>query len=432
MLRDNTSDVIMRWLGRTGFALADQAVLSGTTFALNILFARWMSTQEFGVFAVEMSCILLISGVQNALVLEPMTVFGARKYRPVVDAYVRRLLVLQLAVFAVLGGAAFALVETSGWAASLQNTLTFGLTVCSMMLFAFVRRTIYLDILPHFSLATTSVYAATCIGLALVAHRLGEFSPGDALQVIAVGSGVGSLIGWWLFRGRRRAKLETGVPPTAHAMCGDHWRYGRWVLGTAIVYVGSSAAYPPIIAYILGFQAAGTYRAIETLFAPVGQLFTAVGTLALPAIVAQRSRNERVVTRSVARSALLGSSAIAALYVVPMVLFGPVIALYVFVKPEYGSDWWIIAFIGLAAVLGAVQSAAYLFLRSLERPHGEFWSQLSVAAATFTIGIGAGMLAGLDGLTAALVMARSAGLIVALWLLAKEMAKHERNLVTPD
>jgi hypothetical protein len=119
----------------------------------------------------------------------------------------------------------------------------------------------------------------------------------------------------------------------------------------------------------------------------------------------------------------LVSGCVAALYVVPMVLFGPTIALYVFAKPEYASDWRLFAFIGSAAVLGALQGTACLFLRSLEKPHGEFWSQLSVAVASFTIGLGAGMLAGLDGLAAALVVARGGGLIVALWLLNKEMAK---------
>jgi O-antigen/teichoic acid export membrane protein len=432
MLRDHTKDIVTRWLGRTGFAVADQALLSGTTFTLNILFARWMSAQEFGVFAVEMACILLVGSIQNALVLEPMTVFGARKYRLAVDAYVRKLGLLQLAAFAVFGGAVVASVEIGGWAASPQNALTLGLTPGFVMLAAFVRRTIYLETLPLLALADTAAYAVSSIGLALLWHRHGDLSPDDALLVVAAGSGVAAAIGWGLFRRHRRAEPRFGVPPTMRALYGDHWRYGRWALGTAIVYVGSSAAYPPIIASILSFQAAGIYRAVETLFAPIGQLVTALSTLALPAIVAQRSRNERAVTRSVVSAALLGAGAVAALYAVPMVLFGPAVARYIFAKPEYASDWWFIAFMGLAATIGAAQSAAYLFLRSLERPHGEFWSQLSVAAVTFTIGIAGGLLAGLDGLTAALVMARIAGLVVALGMLGKGIAKHQRSPAAAD
>ena len=422
------SEVSAQWLGRAGFAIADQALLSGTTFALNILFARWMSTQEFGVFAVQMACILMINYFQNALVLEPMSVFGALRYRPVMDAYIRKLGLLQLVACAALGGATFVLVEIGGWVASPQSALALGLTLSSMMLFGFVRRTLYLESVPHLALATTAAYAASCIGVALVWRQYGDLSPADALLVIAAGSGVGSLIGWWLFRGRRPGAAGSREPPTIRALCRAHWLYARWALGTALTYVGISAAYPPLIAYMLGFQAAGTFRAVETLFAPVAQLVTAISTLALPAIAAQRGPNERVVTRSFVRSALLGSGAFAALYAIPMVLFGPAVARYVFAKPEYASDWWMIAFMGLAAVLGAAQSAAYLFLRSIEQPHGEFWSQLLAMVVTFTIGIGAGMLAGLTGFTAALVMTRSSGLIVALWLLDKEIAKRERSL----
>ena len=51
------------------------------------------------MFAVEMASITLLSSVQNALVLEPMTVFGAGKYRQAMDAYVGNLALLQLIVF---------------------------------------------------------------------------------------------------------------------------------------------------------------------------------------------------------------------------------------------------------------------------------------------------------------------------------------------
>jgi O-antigen/teichoic acid export membrane protein len=423
VLRHDARSTIARWLGRAGFALSDQALLSGTTFVLNLLCARWMSTQEFGVFAVQMSCMIVLNGVQNALVLEPMTIFGAGKFRSAVDGYIAKLGLLQLFVLATVCVAAFVFIEISPWMVSPLVALTFVVTICAMTLFGFVRKTIYMHVLPHFSLVVSSVSAATSIGLALAVHWFGDFSPIDGLKVYAAGWGMGGVVGWWLLRSHRRADVTSEAPPTMRALCSDHWRYGRWALGTAIAFMGSSAAYPPIIASILSFESAGKYRAIDTLFAPVDQLLRALSTLVLPAIVGRRSREASALTDGWVRAALLVSGSVAALYVFPMVLFGPTIALYVFAKPEYATDWRIFAFIGSAAVLGALQSTACLFLRSLERPHAEFWSQLTVAAATFTIGLGAGILAGLDGLAAALVIARGSGVIVALWLLNKEMAK---------
>ena len=101
-------------------------------------------------------------------------------------------------------------------------------------------------------------------------------------------------------------------------------------------------------------------------------------------------------------------------------------------KPEYASDWWIIGFLRSAIVLTAVQNAAYVILRAIERPHGEFLSQLSATAATVSLAVGAGLLAGLNGFAAALVVVRSVALITALWLLGREMSKREHSVSTID
>jgi O-antigen/teichoic acid export membrane protein len=345
-----------------------------------------------------------------------MTVFGARKYSAVARAYVHKLGFVQLLAFAAFGGLAVVLFEIGSWPARSHSELAFGVALCSMMLFAFVRRAIYLEIRPHLAVTATAAYAASCIGVALVWHRFADFSPADGLVVFAAGSGMGTVIGWWLSR-RKPVHVDSDSLPSVRTMCHDHWQYGRWASGTWLVYTGGISVYPLIIAYMLGFEAAGVFRAIETLFVPVGQLFTALGTLGLPVIVAQRHLRGRQLSGSLVGLVLLGCGAVAVCYTVPVILFAPAIATYVFAKPEYASDVWVTAFIGIATVIAVVQSVVYLLLRSIERPYGEFWSQLSVTGITLTVGIGAGMLAGLTGIAAGLAAARSVGLIVALWLL---------------
>ena len=142
--------------------------------------------------------------------------------------------------------------------ASPKNTFAFAITLFFMMLFGFVRRAIYLEILPHFALAVTGAYSVACVGLALVATRFGEISPNMGLVVTSAGFGAGGVIGWYLFRGRRRSTSDSKEPPSIYELCRDHWRYGRWVLGTAILYAGSTSGYPLLVAYVLGFGAAST------------------------------------------------------------------------------------------------------------------------------------------------------------------------------
>ena len=70
-----------RWGSKAGFSIADQAIVSGANFALNILLARWLSPTEYGAFAIAFSILLFLSGFHNALILEPMSVIGPSQYR---------------------------------------------------------------------------------------------------------------------------------------------------------------------------------------------------------------------------------------------------------------------------------------------------------------------------------------------------------------
>jgi O-antigen/teichoic acid export membrane protein len=298
----------------------------------------------------------------------------------------------------------------------------FAAALCAMVLFAFVRRVIYLQMRPHVALAAAAVQAMTSIGLTLVWHHLGEFSPAHALAVIAAGVGAGSAVGWGLSR-PRPADIAAELSPSIRTIGEDHWRYGRWAGGTSLVYIGGVFAYPPLIAWMVGLEAAGRFRAVETLFMPVAQLTTALGMVALPVIVAHRDR----LGPALVRSLLLGSAALTLPYAIPVVVFAPAIAGYVFANPGYGSDLWLTASIGTATVIATVQNTAVILLRAIDGPRGEFWSQSAVTAITLTIGVGAGLLAGLDGLVTALVAARFAGLAVVLWLLTASMERRNAS-----
>jgi O-antigen/teichoic acid export membrane protein len=421
MHEPDTVKLSARWLGRAGSGIADQALIAGTNFALNILFARWMSVEAYGVFAVTMSCILIITGFQVSLVLDPMTLFGAGKYRPAARAYVRKLGAWHLLACAMVGALVLLLAAFGGLIASPAIEFAFAAALCATVLFAFVRRAIYLQIRPHVALAAAAVQAVTSIGLTLVWYRLAEFSPAHALLVIAAGASAGSVAGWGLSR-PRPANTAAETPPPIRMIAEDHWHYGRWAGGTSLVYIGGVFAYPPLIAWMVGLDAAGRFRGVETLFMPVAQLTTALGMVGLPVIVAQRDR----LGPALVRSLLLGSAALTVPYAILVVVFAPAIAGYVFANPDYGSDLWLTAAIGTATVMATVQNTAVILLRAIDGPRGEFWSQLAVTAITLTIGIGAGLLAGLDGLVTALVGARTAGLAVALWLLTASM-QQRRN-----
>src|SRR5258708_10057028 len=69
------------WVGKGALTLLDQAIVSGSSFVVSILLARTLSVVEYGAYAIAMSVFLFTSNFQNALLLEPMGVFGSSTYR---------------------------------------------------------------------------------------------------------------------------------------------------------------------------------------------------------------------------------------------------------------------------------------------------------------------------------------------------------------
>src|SRR5207244_12202458 len=63
------------------YAVLDQGLISGSNFLLGILLARWTGAEQYGAYALAFAIFILVSIVYQALVLEPMTVFGPSVYR---------------------------------------------------------------------------------------------------------------------------------------------------------------------------------------------------------------------------------------------------------------------------------------------------------------------------------------------------------------
>jgi len=63
-----------RVIQRAGWSFADQALNSGTNFALSVVIARNVGAAEFGAFGLVFSCYLLAVGFTRAVAGEPLLV----------------------------------------------------------------------------------------------------------------------------------------------------------------------------------------------------------------------------------------------------------------------------------------------------------------------------------------------------------------------
>jgi len=61
-----------------------------------------------------------------------------------------------------------------------------------------------------------------------------------------------------------------------------NWKFGRWILGGSTANWISAEVYPLLAAGIINFAAAGAYRALQNLVAPVHVLLKAIDTFITP------------------------------------------------------------------------------------------------------------------------------------------------------
>ena len=83
-----------RWPRKLILAVVDQGLFSVSNFLFSIMLARWLLPETYGVFSIVFSLFLLISGWYNVLILEPMSIYGASRFRDCLISYFRTLLKL--------------------------------------------------------------------------------------------------------------------------------------------------------------------------------------------------------------------------------------------------------------------------------------------------------------------------------------------------
>src|SRR5437667_244904 len=145
-----------RWLIKGMYAVLDQGLISGSNFLLGILLARWTGAEQYGAYALAFAIFILVSIVYQALVLEPMTVFGPSVYHTAPKQYLGILVQLQM----VLGAAMFGVGALGGGyfharvSAELGPALM-GATIAApcVLLFWFARRACYVELSPSRALA---------------------------------------------------------------------------------------------------------------------------------------------------------------------------------------------------------------------------------------------------------------------------------------
>jgi O-antigen/teichoic acid export membrane protein len=361
---------IGRWVKKGSLSILDQAFFSGTNFVLSILLARWLASDLYGIFALSFAIYLFFSGIYNAIILEPISVFATSKYHEQFNQYLSSQFVIHFIVTGILGGfiicVAWILYYLNVWDSTMIKALFgVGVSLPFLLLLWLVRRIFYIIQSPSNALLSTFIYFVSALLGALVisssVHRENIFL---WYAMIGLASLLSSMP---IFFSKKIKVISMQGFSNWKTFIREQWLFGRWIVLATLLYSLGTQTQIFLAASYLGLHAAGAFKAVQNVMLPMFQIVAAVSTLMLPPISLEygRTNYEEMRSKSLRVAGLLVFVAIC--YEIAL-LFGAKHIDYFLYDAKYTEFAWLIPVIGLIPLLNALQTGFSLILRSLQKP----------------------------------------------------------------
>jgi len=414
---------MVRWGTKGGLAILEYGLIAGSNFVLGFLLARWMTPEQYGAYGLGFSIFLLLSFLYQALLLEPMSVYGGSTYRENLRGYMKTSLKMHNAISAVIFvvfAIAAAVTYFIGKSPALAGALA-GLTVAApcIFLFWFGRRGFYLKISPGPAALGAVLYFILVVGGVFVVNRLHVLSSFSAFLVMGIAA---LACGIALMIALRYALDPNDETPELRQIWSKHWTYGKWALGSSIVGWIPTYLYFSIVSIFAGIAHAGELRALMNLAGPVLQTYAALSMLFLPyaSRVQSQEGNRGTYALTWRMTALFTVGAIA--YWAAVIPFrGPILKLLY--AGNYSSVGEYLPFFALETIIWSASVGASIVLRAMESPRSIFFANCAASVITLVVGIPATKLFGLWGVVWSIILANSAALIMVIVLLRRKSAE---------
>jgi O-antigen/teichoic acid export membrane protein len=276
---------MLRWAPRGALAIVDQGLVSGSNFLLGVLLARAGGPEVYGAYMVMYAAFLLIANVYQALVMEPIAVLAPLLFPGRSDRYARTVLGMHaiFTTFFMIAGAAAVVLGT--WLKvrpDIENALG-GMVIATpcVLLFWSSRSFAYLDLAPGRAAAASALYCGILLVGLLTARVLGSLSPMIAYLCLGFASAGSSV--FLLGRYAGSAPIRGGEPSLQEAWR-QHWKFGRWGLGSVGLNWAQGNSISLIGGPLLGIRQIGGLNALNNLLLPMNQVLQASARLTQPRI----------------------------------------------------------------------------------------------------------------------------------------------------
>ena len=405
---------------KSAWSLMDQGLTSLTGFFSTFLLARWLAPEIYGAYAIAFAGYLFVSGFHNVIVLEPMSVIGPSRHADRLLAYFRA----QMAVHGVLVGICSVSVVCAGlvvWLIAPASPLAAaiagsGLALPFLLMLFLARRICYIRQRPVIAvLGSGSCFVMTVCGL----YALRSFdgvSPFSVFLLVGVASLAGSCvvlrqIGIAAFR--TRSVVDERIAWTSALR--ENWSYGRWLVGSTILYSISGQVQMFLAAALLGLGAAGTLRAMMLPASVMTQAVTAAELLVLPGLSRDFGRGLVGLIRQ--KAVIVSFSLCAAGLCFAAVLWVTAGRVeHLLFAGKFAAYAWLMPILGLVPATNGFTMGFSAALRASQKPHFDLLANAIAAPVAMISAVGFIRWWGLAGAAASMVAGFGVYMGVNCWI----------------
>lgn len=394
--------------------MADQGLFTASNFFVSILLARELAPQDYGAFAVAYAVFWLVGVLHNALLTEPMLVFGADKHKGHLPKYLGVLLYSHFG----FGASCSLLLLTGGLVAARSGSHSLSLAFLGlagaapfMLLQILMRRACYVSFKPHLAASGGALYMVLILCGAYLLYQVGWLFACTAFGLMGLS---GLATGLFLVIILRVSLPSLGDGTLIRGFLRDHWGYGRWSMGTRTMVWVTQSSFFVLLPVWSGLEASAALRALMNLIMPVLQTYTALSVLLLPTLV--QARDQAGFGRATRVSFVLVVS-VSVLYWLALGLFHRPLINWIYGGQyiEYADLMWVLALVPIIFGVVEVQST---MLRALEKVDLVFWASVTSTVVALTVGLGAVYTLGVFGAVVWLLLAGAANLLTMWWFMS--------------
>ncbi len=372
-------------VAREGYLTAfDQGIISLSNFLAAIILARQISPTEFGVYGVGFLLLHLVRAVQEGVTVQPLSALGAVMDPLEFKPYFSGTWILQLTLAVMTA----ALAAVGGWLLTILGNDTAG-PALFVLWFAFliwqpqeyVRRAFYTRGNVRLAVLNTALASSIRIGILLLWAYRDQLSGAAGIDAIAWGALGALLLGIWQ---ARRYWTRNWSP--LREIWRQNWAFGRWILGGTLANWIAMELYPILAAGMISFAAAGAFRALQNLVAPVHVLLRAIDTFLTPrAARLYHQAGYRGLDRTLKLTYLFAGVAVIGTLLIAVIFPDALLRLlYGEVYLEYSQGIWLMAlFYALWYAYWPLQAA----FKAIHLTRPIFIANLAAIACMFSLGI---------------------------------------------